>query len=116
MGDPVDTSEFKPGRLNLVFVAVAIIYVEFGALIFPLIQHFLSRLGENMPVPTQIAFIQGLAIKMYPLATLGFFAVCYVLLLAIGNARIRSAVNTSLLYYFAFLLIALGLPIVDTLV
>ncbi len=112
----VDANELKPGRLNLVLVAVALIYVEFGALIFPLAQRFLARLGEYMPAPTQIAFIQCLAIKSYPLAVLGFFAVCYVLLFIFGTARIRSAVNTGLLYYFAFLLVALGLPIVNTLV
>lgn len=112
----METNELKPGRLNLVLVAVALIYVEFGALIFPLAQRFLARLGEYMPAPTQIAFIQCLAIKSYPLIALGFFAVCYALLFMLGNAKIRSAVNTGLLYYFAFLLLALGMPIVDTLV
>lgn len=61
----------------------------------------------------QVAYTQFQAIAQHPVITLGVFAASYALLLGFANARINAAVNAALLFYFAFLLLALGLPIAN---
>lgn len=107
------TTAFKTAKLDLAFVAVALIYVLFGGLVFPLIRRFFEQVGGALPPPVQVAYTQFQAIAQHPVITLGVFAASYALLLGFANARINAAVNAALLFYFAFLLLALGLPIAN---
>ena len=99
------------GGLNLGFVALAAFFMEFCALIFPLIERFFTQLGAPLLPPTEIVFIQCMAVATHPLIALGAFAVAYFMLLRFGNARLRAMVNAVLALYFAATLLFLGLPI-----
>ena len=98
------------GKFNIGFIAIAIIFFVFSRSIFRLLHETAMGLGSVWAPPFHFFSAQCRAIEQYPLV---YFLGCilyYAASVKFFKSGTNTIINTALLFYFAALLLYLGLP------
>lgn len=103
-------STFDLARLNLLFLVVSMLVMDFCLMIFPGLRDVYWRLGASLPVPTDYFYPQCWMIQTHPIITLAGLAVYYAFSVYVGKPKMNAVVNFGLLLYFAAMMAGLGLP------